>query len=174
MSLITSFNRWWTPWRTMTITTTILWYRQALLYFGFSKRKIIKVWKPQEKEEGKAKQPKNYYWSREERHGVVHNTLKYSRRPQLQASQTTNPKPDQPSASEIWQNNCCTFLLIFIILVLSVLLMLAVLRCYHLGQPPRNNIHNKSASYSRNTVLPTEKSFTFFPFWYKPIYQCLL
>ena len=113
-----------------------------------------------------AEQPKNYYWSTVERDGVRHNTLKYSRRPASQpASQVTEPAVVQSSPGEIWQHNCCTFLLIFIIFVLTVLLMLALLRSYHLEQRPLKNINYKSGDLSsRNTVVPTEKSFTFFPF----------
>ena len=116
--------------------------------------------------EVETKQPKNYYWVTEEREGVRHNTLKYNRRPPPPPdSQTSQQTEDRPSSGEICQNNCCTFLLIFIIFVLTVLLILSLLRSYHTQYSPLKNINNRSSAYSsRNTVLPTEKSFTFFPF----------
>ena len=168
MFLIKTCIRWWRLWRTTTITITYLWYRHALVLV-LVKFKLSKVWaqEEEEEEEGPTQEPKNYYWTTEEKHGVRHNTLKYNRRPQPQHSQTSQPSQDQPPPGEIWQKNCCTFLLIFIIFVLAVLLMLAVLRCYQLEHSsPLKKINNKSAVYSRNTVLPTERSFTFFPFWY--------
>ena len=132
------------------------------------KVQLSKVWaQEEEEEEEETKQPKNYYWVTEEKHGVRHNTLKYDRRAEKQESQHSLPSEEQSPPGEVWQNNCCTFLLIFIIFVLAVLLLLAILRCFHLERSPLQNINiinNKSAVYSRNTELPTEKSFTFFPF----------
>ena len=92
-----------------------------------------------------------------------HNTLNYKRKAETPGSQ----QEDQASSSaELCQDNCCTLLLIFIIFVLSVLLMLAVMRCYYLDHNPLTRlvtVDRSTDNYSRNT-LTTDKPFTFFPF----------